>query len=216
MEISRLTSMYLQAEGYDTVVVNDGLQAVPAIKKHDPDLIILDLMLPNVEGSEICKLAREFYQQPILILTACADDMSEVSLLKLGADDYLTKPVKPHILAARIEALLRRSSVAKVDTKCVTAGKIRIVLDSKTVFFDDDELQLTESEYEMLLLLATNSGTVISREACCRSLRGIHYDFNDRSVDMRISGLRKKLHDDTTPYKLILTVRNKGYMLVNG
>lgn len=214
-EISRLTAMYLEAEGYDTVIVNDGLQAIPAIKQNTPDLMILDLMLPSLNGNEICKQAREFYQKPILVLTACADDMSEVTLLKLGADDYLTKPVRPHIMAARIEALLRRSTNVKPDTRTLMIGKIRIERQTKTAFFDNTELQLADAEYEMLLLLATNAGTVISREACCSSLRGISYDYNDRSVDMRISGLRKKLNDGKTPYKLILTVRNKGYMLVD-
>ncbi|WED24857.1 response regulator transcription factor [Vibrio sp. JC009] len=215
-EIARLTAMYLEAEGYDTVMVEDGLQAIPAIRENAPDLVILDLMLPGLSGNEICKQAREFYQKPILVLTACADDISEVSLLKLGADDYLTKPVKPHIMAARIEALLRRSTSNVPDNRYLSVGKIRIETKDKSVYFDNNELVLADAEYEMLLLLASNAGKVVSREDCCSSLRGISYDYNDRSVDMRISGLRKKLNDSKAPYKQILTVRNKGYMLVDG
>ena len=108
-EISRLTAMYLDAEGYQVAVIDDGALALEAIKNTKPELIILDLMLPGMSGIEICKAARELYQQPILILTACDDDISEVSLLKMGADDYLVKPLRPHVLVARIEALLRRS-----------------------------------------------------------------------------------------------------------
>ncbi|EDQ01751.1 response regulator [Shewanella benthica] len=93
LEISRLTAMYLEAENYETKIVNDGLLAIDTIKRYQPDLIILDLMLPGLDGIEICKQSRCFYFSPILVLTACADDMSEVSLLKLGADDYLTKPI---------------------------------------------------------------------------------------------------------------------------
>ncbi|PKG82126.1 hypothetical protein CXF85_14590 [Colwellia sp. 75C3] len=112
-EISRLTAMYLDAEGYQVSVIDDGSLAIEAIKATQPELIILDLMLPGMSGIEICKLAREFYQQPILILTACDDDVSEVSLLKMGADDYLVKPLRPHVLVARIEALLRRNQHAQ-------------------------------------------------------------------------------------------------------
>lgn len=215
-EISRLTAMYLQAEGYDTVVVGNGLQAIPALKQHNPDLMILDLMLPGLDGSEICKQAREFFQGPILVLTACADDMSEVGMLRLGADDYLTKPIRPHILVARIEALLRRMTKTSQNPTIQVSGKFSIEAHHQRVIFSGVELQLTEAEYEMLVLLATNAGQVVTREACCHSFRGINYDYNDRSVDMRISGLRKKLNDDKAPYKLILTIRNKGYMLVNG
>lgn len=216
-EIARLTAMYLEAEGYETKVVHDGLEAIPAMKLYQPHLVILDLMLPGIGGIEICKQARTFYQKPILVLTACADDMTEVSLLKLGADDYLTKPIKPHILTVRIEALLRRSVAQESNQpKNLQVGELRIEPGNKTVYFYDQELQLAAAEYEMLLLLAQNAGQVVSREACCSSLRGINYDYNDRSVDMRISGLRKKLHDDKVPYRIILTVRNQGYLLANG
>lgn len=218
VEISRLTDMYLQAEGFDTLVAENGKTALELIKQATPDLVILDLMLPEIDGIEVCKLAREFYQGAILVMTARDDEMSEVSLLKLGADDYLTKPIRPHILIARIEALLRRSTTVIQPSKSsvIVVGDIQIETSNKSACYKGSELNLTEAEYEMLVLLAKNPGTPVSREDCCQSLRGINYDFNDRSVDMRISGLRKKLEDDCSPYKVILTVRNKGYMLING
>jgi DNA-binding response OmpR family regulator len=214
-EISRLTAMYLEAEGYSTTIIDDGLTALTAIKNDTPDLIILDLMLPGLSGLEICKQARAFFHGPILILTACDDDVSEVSLLKLGADDFLTKPLKPHVLVARIEALMRRISQNDVKQETKKHSRLSIDLERRLVTFDGEELCLTGAEYEMLVVLESHIGTPVSREACCQALRGIDHDFNDRSIDMRISGLRKKIQDDQIPYKIITTVRNKGYMLLN-
>ncbi|MBL4816885.1 MAG: response regulator transcription factor [Shewanella sp.] len=216
LEISRLTAMYLEAENYETKIVNDGLLAIDAIKRYKPDLVILDLMLPGLDGIEICKQSRSFYFGPILVLTACADDMSEVSLLKLGADDYLTKPIRPHVMVARIDALLRRAGSQSPSTEVIEVGQLSLDTATREVSLGQLKPVLTEAEYDILLLLASNPGNIVSRDDCCRSLRGIDYDANDRSVDMRISGLRKKLGDIYSPYKLILTVRNKGYMLVNG
>jgi len=211
-EISRLTAMYLDVEGFEVAVVDDGAMALEAIKTTQPDLVVLDLMLPNLSGIEICKLAREFYQQPILILTACDDDISEVSLLKMGADDYLVKPLRPHVLVARIEALLRRyTKSAAVKTE----QGIIINVNASQVSFNGRQLELTEAEFKMLKILFDNRGTTVSREQCCQALRGIDYDFSNRSIDMRISGLRKKLGDDKMPYQLITTIRNQGYKLNN-
>lgn len=214
-EISRLTSLYLQAEGYDTYIISDGLEAIDGIKTFQPDLMILDLMLPGLSGIEVCKQSREFYQSPILVLTACDDDVSEVSLLKLGADDFLTKPLKPLILVARIEALLRRSNSNKTNLR-PKHSKLKIDENKQIAFFNDIQLALTGAELELLILLEQNIGNPVSREGCSQAFRGIEYDFNDRSIDMRICGLRKKLNDDQMPYKIITTVRNKGYMLLHG
>ena len=216
-EISRLTAMYLDAEGYQVAVIDDGALALEAIKNTKPELIILDLMLPGMSGIEICKAARELYQQPILILTACDDDISEVSLLKMGADDYLVKPLRPHVLVARIEALLRRSqgTLESQSKQAAVATALTISEASNKVTFQGKLLNLTGSEYEMLKLLHKNVGKVISREQCCQPLRGIDYDFSNRSIDMRISALRKKLGDDQMPYQVITTIRNQGYKLIH-
>ncbi|MFT5759682.1 MAG: two-component system response regulator RstA [Alteromonadaceae bacterium] len=213
-EISRLTAMYLDVEGYQVDVIDDGALALEAIKNLKPQLIILDLMLPGMNGIEICKTAREFYLQPILILTACDDDVSEVSLLKMGADDYLVKPLRPHVLVARIEALLRRNQTNQA--KGIGPKDSLIINDANNkVNFQGKLLTLTEAEYQMLKLLHKNAGKVISREQCCQALRGIDYDFSNRSIDMRISGLRKKMGDDKMPYKVITTIRNQGYKLIH-
>lgn len=214
-EISRLTAMYLEIEGFNTKVIDDGLAALPAIKDYDPDLIILDLMLPGFSGVEICKEARKFYTRPIIVLTACTDDVSEVSLLKLGADDFLTKPLKPHVLVARIEALMRRVNPVNIPQVKNIHSRLNIDITNQRVTLDGIALNLSSAEYGMLVILEENIGKPVSREDCCKVLRGIDYDFSNRSIDMRISGLRKKIQDDQIPYKIITTVRNKGYMLLN-
>jgi DNA-binding response OmpR family regulator len=215
-EISRLMAMYLEIEGFNTKVIHDGLSAISAIKSYTPDLIILDLMLPGLSGIDICKQARLFYYNPILVLSACDDDVSEISLLKLGADDFLAKPLKPHILVARIEALMRRGKFQQLLPMKNKHSRLVIDNESHTVTLDGNELSLTSAEYEMLVILEKNIGIPVSRDDCCHALRGIDYDFSDRSIDMRISGLRKKIKDVQTPYQIITTVRNKGYMLLNG
>lgn len=214
-EIARLTEMYLQSTGYETTVVADGRFAIDTIKSLSPDLILLDLMLPGVDGFDICKQAREFYAGPIIVLTAREDDISEVSLLKFGADDYLRKPAKPHIMSARIEALLRRSKVSKGKVGQELSNNLIINRNTLSVTLNNDRLDLTNSEFDLLALLADKAGQTVSRADCIQSLRGINYDVTDRSIDMRISGLRKKLNDEKHPYKLIKTIRNKGYLLVN-
>ena len=214
-EISRLTAMYLEIENFETCVVADGSLAIAAINSFNPDLIILDLMLPGISGVEICKQAREFYQGPIIVLTASSDEVSEVSLLKLGADDFLTKPLKPHILVARMQAIFRRINPEESNFNISKNSRLTIDVNSQKVILDGSEISVSNAEFELLVLLEKNIGEAVSRDACCQALRGINYDFNDRSIDMRVSGLRKKLNDDHAPYKIIATVRNKGYMLLN-
>lgn len=214
-EIARLSAMYLNSEGYTTSIVTDGIVAVETIKALQPDLVILDLMLPGIDGIEICKQTRDFYQGPILILTACDDEFREVNLLKLGADDYLNKPVKPHIMLARIEALLRRSKISCTQQQQISTRLIQIDTTNQTVRFKGQLLDLTGAEYDMLQILTRNAGKTVSREICSRALRGIDYSVSDRSIDMRISGLRKKLQDEKAPYQIIKTIRSKGYMLIN-
>lgn len=218
LEIARLTCMFLNAEGYQVTHIDNGLGALKAIEEVKPDILLLDLMLPGLNGIEICQQARTRYSGPILVLTACDDEMSEVSLLKLGADDYLAKPVKPQILLARIQALLRRSQLSAPEgpsNATFKLGPMEINQAQQSVLYHGKQVHLTTAEYELLIVLATNSGETLSRAACCKALRGIDYEITDRSVDMRISGLRKKLKDDIPPYRLILTIRNKGYKLVH-
>lgn len=215
-EIARLTTLYLEAEGYNVSVVHDGNLALEAIRNTEPDLVLLDLMLPSLSGAQICRQAREFYNGIILVLTASADEMSEVSLFKFGADDYVTKPIRGHALLARIEALLRRASpaVETMDTGIEKQCDIVINNTAQSATLYGQNLKLTSAEFEILNLLVNNICQVVTRDQCCQLFRGIDYAFNDRSIDMRVSGLRRKLRIHAKDKQLIRTVRNKGYMLV--
>ncbi|OBS95373.1 DNA-binding response regulator [Vibrio tasmaniensis] len=215
-EIARLTTLYLEAEGYNVSVVHDGNLALEAIRNTEPDLVLLDLMLPGLSGAQICRQAREFYNGIILVLTASADEMSEVSLFKFGADDYVTKPIRGHALLARIEALLRRASPAVETMDTGTEKQCDIVINNtaQSATFNGQNLKLTSAEFEILNLLVNNICQVVTRDQCCQLFRGIDYAFNDRSIDMRVSGLRRKLRIHAKDKQLIRTVRNKGYMLV--
>ncbi|MCF7505696.1 response regulator transcription factor [Vibrio sp. L3-7] len=215
-EIARLTTLYLEAEGYNVSAVHEGNLALDAIRNIEPDLVLLDLMLPGMNGAQICRQAREFYNGMILVLTASADEMSEVSLFKFGADDYVAKPIRGHALLARIEALLRRASPVITAQEIAPEKQCDIVINTtaQSATLYGQNLKLTSAEFEILNLLVNNISQVVTRDQCCQLFRGIDYAFNDRSIDMRVSGLRRKLRIHAKDKQLIRTVRNKGYMLV--
>ncbi|RZP56048.1 DNA-binding response regulator [Vibrio vulnificus] len=219
LEIARLTKMYLDAEGYQVKVIHEGTHAAETVKSYEPHIVLLDLMLPGKDGATICKEIRHFYQGMIMVLTASEDEMSEVCLFKFGADDYVTKPVRGHVLVARIEALLRRlqrgiqsSSDGPSYIKQVYGLSINEKMQSAAYL--DKPLNLTTSEFEILQILIASIDQVVTRDDCCQAARGIEYSFNNRSIDMRVSGLRRKLQQANVQSAVIKTIRNRGYMLV--
>ncbi len=204
-------SDYLIEQGFCITLANRGDYAIDLIKADMPDLVVLDVMLPEKNGFDVCKEVRTFYAHPILMLTACMEEIDEVLGLELGADDYLNKPVKPRILLARIKALLRRAD-SEVLKSMKVFGKLRIDAESKTVILNDATVALSANEFDLLWLLASQAGKVISRTELVGELRGLDYDGFDRSIDNRISRLRKKLDDNPSqPYR-IKTVWGKGYL----
>lgn len=209
--LSDWISDYLTMHGYMVTVANRGDTAITLIKNDVPDLVVLDIMLPVKDGFEVCREARGFYQRPILMLTARSEEVDEVLGLEIGADDYLSKPVKPRVLLARIRALLRRDAD---EPECNTRkfGELLIDADAKAVYLGDKCVPVSSNEFDVLWFLAINAGQVVSREELVTQLRGIEYDGFDRSIDIRISRLRKKLQDDpVNPYK-IKTIWGKGYL----
>ncbi len=217
MRLASLTREYLESEGYTVKLEQRGDKAVDKICSLIPDLVILDLMLPGKDGLEICRDVRPKYHGPIIMLTARDQDIDEIVGLEIGADDYITKPVQPRMLLARIRASLRRvtSNVSELpEISDLEFGKLIISDRSRQVLFEDVEVILTTNEYELLLLLAKEAGHVVSRDKVLQMMRGIGYDGMDRSVDINISRLRKKLGDDTSNPKRIKTVRGKGYLFV--
>ncbi|MBV1921805.1 MAG: response regulator transcription factor [Pseudomonadales bacterium] len=214
-EISRLTKMLLETEGYECKAIFDGVGAVAEIQRMNPDIVILDVMLPGLTGVEVCSQIRVFYQGAILMLTGCDDDITELASFKQGADDYVTKPIKPHLLLARIQALLKRTQHKDVKKDTVLLfGDLHIDCQNRNVQINGNSLDLTSAEFDILEVLAKQAGEVVSREQCCEQLRGFEYDGMDRSIDMRISSLRKKMDVFPGQEKRIITVRGRGYMLV--
>lgn len=219
-ELSSLVQEYLTKQGYHVDVESNGLEAAKRIPASGADLVILDIMLPGMTGMDICRHIRPLFDGPILMLTALDDDMDQLVGLELGADDYIIKPVAPRLLLARIHALLRRFPSHHSDPSSEQTGRYDLVIgnlyinrNKLEVKVGDELISLTTAEFELLLLLAEAQGHVVDRDEMLNRLRGFEYDGMDRSVDRRISRLRKKLHDDPQNPQRIKTVRGKGYIL---
>lgn len=207
---------YLRGHNYALRHIDRGDQVLASVKQQPPELIILDVMLPYKNGFDLCRELRAFYPGPILILTACGEESDEILGLELGANDYLTKPVRPRVLLARLKALLRREAPEPVGAIAqqgqLQFGQLKILRDAKSVFYRNEMIPVTANEFDVLWLLASQAGQVIRREALVTQLRGIEYDGFDRSIDIRISRLRKKLFDNTEQPFRIKTVWAKGYL----
>ncbi len=219
--LSSLIQEYLQQQGMDVAIEHRGDKACARIIAEQPDLVVLDLMLPGMDGLEVCRTVRPEYSGPIMMLTARDEDIDQVVGLEIGADDYVTKPVQPRVLLARIRALLRRfqhpgssTTPAAETTRDIHYGNFRISASAREAWLHDNVLDLTTNEFELLWLLACRAGEILSRESILDSMRGIDYDGIDRSVDIRISRLRRKLGDDSARPFRIKTVRGKGYLFV--
>jgi DNA-binding response OmpR family regulator len=218
MSLAEWFSDYLTEHGYMVTLVNRGDVAVELIKTDNPDLVVLDIMLPVKDGFDVCREARGFYHGPILMMTARDQEMDEVLGLELGADDYVTKPVKPRVLLSRIKALLRRSNTSNdnvsVSENHIQFGQFHIDALSRTTKLNGKSVAISSNEFDVLWHLAKSAGQVVNRTELVHQLRGIDYDGFDRSVDITISRLRKKLGDDANnPYR-IKTIWGKGYLLV--
>jgi len=207
---------YLRGHNYLLHHIDRGDQVIASVKQQPPELIILDVMLPHKNGFDLCRELRAFYSGPILMLTACGEEADEILGLELGANDYLTKPVRPRVLLARIKALLRREAQDPIESNApegqLQFGQLKILRDAKSVFYRNAMIPVTANEFDVLWILASQAGQVIRREALVTQLRGIEYDGFDRSIDIRISRLRKKLFDNTEQPFRIKTVWAKGYL----
>lgn len=207
--LASLLSEYLTSQGFSVEVLHRGSEVKKRVIAGRPDLVILDLMLPDASGLDICRSLREGWRGPILMLTAMKDDIDIVTGLEIGADDYLGKPVAPRVLLARIRALLRRSST-DLDAEMIETGPLFINVPSREALLEGQPLDLTTTEFDLLVLLARRAGRVQKREVLVEDLRGIGFDSFDRSVDVLISRLRRKLDSHGG---MIKTVRGLGYLL---
>ena len=215
-EVMALTlSRYLEKQNYRVITESDGDNVLAAIDKYEPDVLILDLNLPGKDGFEVCREVRASFDDPIMMLTARDDDIDQIIGLELGADDYITKPAEPRLIHARLKAILRRGDtvtnhVDKRDSH--SSGHFFINKSTRSVKLGGEEVSLTTADFDLLWLLASSAGVIVSRDDIQKNLRGIEHDGLDRSIDMKISRLRKRLGDDTDNPHRIKTVRSKGYL----
>lgn len=202
---------YFNVEGFDMKVEPDGARAVSRILAEQPDLVILDLMLPGESGLSICKRIRPGYPGPVLMVTARGDEVDQVVGLEVGADDYVPKPASPRLLLARARALLRRHAPPAGPPPFVD-GDLYVDPGTREATVRGEPVDLSTSEFDLLWLLVDNAGKVLSRDQILEALRGIEYDGLDRSIDVRVSKLRQKLGDDPRQPSRIKTVRGLGYL----
>jgi DNA-binding response OmpR family regulator len=207
----------LTKEGYRVITATDGVEALAQAQICEPDLIILDLMLPRMDGLEVCRIVRRESTVPIIILTAKDSEVDTVLGLELGADDYMVKPFRLRELLARAKAHLRRAEMPPTRPiqllERVQFGQIVVERDSRKVFRDDSEIVLTLKEYDLLDYLLNNAGKVMSREVLLDKVWGYEYAGDSRTVDVHIRWLREKVEDEPANPRHIKTVRGIGYRL---
>jgi len=212
-KLNKLLSGYLSDFGYRTLSALHPEKGLKMIKKDAPDLVILDVMMPGMNGFEACKAIRQFSDVPIIMLTARGELMDKVVGLEIGADDYLAKPFEPRELVARIQSILRRSS--KIEKSGVTTfGRMQIDFAKRLVSVSDESVDLTTNEFAALSLLVENPGKVLDRDEILQGLRGMDCDAFNRSVDITMSRLRQKLGDDPKSPEFIKTVWGTGYVFI--
>lgn len=209
--LAELVTEYLSGYEFSVELATRGDTALEQFKAAEPDIVVLDLMLPGMDGMVVCRQIRDLSDVPILILTAREDSYDEVSGLEQGADDFVNKPVQPRVLLARLRALLRRTqNKSSGDVRALEFGALRIVASDRSVSWRGQPCVLSNTEYKLLLVLAEAAGRVLSRDELLKKMRGIEFDGLDRSIDNCISKLRRKF-DDTASEK-IKTVWGEGYL----
>jgi len=213
--LNALLKDFFQGYGFETITATHPDQGLKLLRQKEPDLVILDIMLPGMNGFEVCKLIRKGSDVPIIMLTAKGDLMDKVVGLELGADDYIPKPFEPREIVARIQSVLRRS---RTSVKKNVGSFKHITLDcaKRSVEVDGRPVELTTNEFTALQLLAENPGAVLSRDQILDELRGIECEAYNRSVDITMSRLRQKLGDDPHNPRFIKTVWGTGYMFIAG
>ncbi|MBE7413512.1 MAG: response regulator transcription factor [Leptospiraceae bacterium] len=210
-DIADLIQFHLEEEGYEVSVCHNGLEALPRIEKHSPDLVILDLMLPGIGGIDLCKKIKEKYSMPVIMVTAKNTETEAVIGLEIGADDYVRKPFSIKELMARVRTVLRRTLVEKNDEKSlgnISIGKIFVNQKAHKVYIDNEEIELTLIEYKILNLFMTNPGIAFTRDRLLDSIWGKDIFVTDRAIDVNIKRLRDKLLSEK---ERLETIRGVGY-----
>ncbi len=205
-QIQEIIAGYMQRGGHTCFTADDGIDALMVLKSNPMDLMILDIMMPNLDGFTVCKMAREMSSLPIILLTARENEDDKLKGYHLGADDYMTKPFSPKVLLAKANALLRRSCALPADA--INAGKITLIPASHKVFADGQEVVLTHMEYELLHFFMVNPEQIFSRDQLLNRIWGYDFEGTTRTVDTHIKTLRQKLGDEG---RHIVTLIRSGY-----
>ncbi len=211
--IQELLRFNLEKEGYEVIIAKDGRQALDLVAREKLDLIVLDLMLPGLDGLEVCRQLRlnpKFQELPVIMLTAKGEEIDKVLGLELGADDYMTKPFSPRELLARIKARLRRVRNSEEDKELV-CGELRLNINNFRVYIRGEEAELTPKEFELLRMLVTRPGKVYSRDELLEHIWGYEYKGDTRTVDVHVRHLRQKIEIDSSNPDYIETIRGLGY-----
>ena len=208
-------SYNLRKNGFNVVSAADGLEGLQAARREHPDMIVLDLMLPKMDGLEVCRRIRAESEVPILMLTAKSEELDKVVGLEMGADDYLTKPFSMRELMARVRALLRRSGTREADdTGKISVGHLELDVRGRVVFREGEEVVLKPKEFDLLYFLARHAGQVFTREQLLENVWGYDFFGGSRTVDVHIRWLREKLEKDPARPKHLQTIRGVGYKFV--
>lgn len=215
-QIVRLVRSYLEQAGYDVLTAYDGETALHMLRREHPDLVVLDLMLPDRDGWQITRIVRgdeTLAATPIIMLTARVDDTDKIVGLELGADDYVTKPFNPREVVARVRAVLRRAAGMPAQTRTLRVGELRMDVESYQVTRGDTPIELTPTEFDLLKLLMENPDRVFTRLKLLEKVQGYAYEGMERTIDSHVKNLRKKIEPDPSHPTYIQTVYGVGYKL---
>ncbi|MFA9491233.1 MAG: response regulator transcription factor [Anaerolineales bacterium] len=210
-KIIQITSDYLEAAGYAVLAADDGISALRIVDESQPDLIILDLGLPGMDGLDVCRELRKKSDLPIIILTARGEESDKLVGLELGADDYITKPFSPKELVARVRAVLRRMEKSTSDEEIFRVGKVWFDVLKMRLTIDDTAIELTPTEFELLLTLARQPGRIFTRNQLLDAIHGVAFESYERAIDAHIKNIRRKIEPDPRQPKYVLTVYGVGY-----
>jgi DNA-binding response OmpR family regulator len=212
-KIVDIVKAYLEKEGYQVIVAYDGSSALEMTRSHEPDLIVLDLMLPEISGWDICRALRKKSDVPIIMLTARDEISDKIVGLELGADDYVTKPFNASELVSRVRAVLRRAEGSAVTKTMLNVADLTIDVEKRQVHRGDEAIELTPMEFDLLRVMAENPGRVYSRMQLLDSAQGEAYEGYERTIDSHVKNLRRKIEPDPAVPKYITTVYGVGYKL---
>ncbi|MBT0723073.1 two-component system response regulator RstA [Rosenbergiella sp. S61] len=221
IEVGELISAYLKKHDIEVIIETRGDRAEATILAAKPDLVLLDIMLPGKDGMSLCRDLRTQWQGPIVLLTSLDSDMNHILALEIGANDYILKTTPPAVLLARLRLHLRQSQPSTPSeerassprqSRIVSFGKLTIDMLNRQVTLDGEIIALSTADFDLLWELASHAGQILNRDVLLQTLRGVSYDGMDRSIDVAISRLRKKLYDSATEPFRIKTIRNKGYL----